>query len=69
MPKKLVLIGGGVIGLEMGSVFRRLGADVTCVEFLSKILPPEDDEISKTFQTALKKLRSSQDKGAVSEKA
>jgi len=55
VPKKLVLIGGGVIGLEMGSVYARMGAEVTCVEFLDKILPTEDNEISKTFMNTLKK--------------
>jgi dihydrolipoamide dehydrogenase len=55
VPKKLCLIGGGVIGLEMGSVYARLGAEVTCVEFLDKILPTEDNEVSKTFMNVLKK--------------
>merc|ERR1711988_409110 len=55
VPKKMVLIGGGVIGLEMGSVYSRLGTQVTCVEFLEKILPTEDDEVSKIFMTTLKK--------------
>jgi dihydrolipoamide dehydrogenase len=55
VPKKLVLIGGGVIGLELGSVWRRLGAEVTVVEFLDRILPPEDKEISKQFQKILQK--------------
>jgi dihydrolipoamide dehydrogenase len=55
VPKKLCLIGGGVIGLEMGSVYARMGAEVTCVEFLDKILPTEDNEISKTFMNTLKK--------------
>lgn len=47
VPKKMVVIGGGVIGLEMGAVWSRLGADVTVVEFLDKILPTMDGEISK----------------------
>ena len=55
VPKKLVVIGGGVIGLELGSVWRRLGAEVTVVEFLDKILPPMDGEVSKTFQRTLEK--------------
>jgi len=55
VPKKLVLIGGGVIGLELGSVWRRLGAEVTVVEFLDRILPPEDKEVSKQFQKILQK--------------
>jgi len=55
VPKKLIVIGGGVIGLEMGSVYARMGSEVTVVEFLDKIIPTEDNEISKTFQTCLKK--------------
>ncbi len=55
VPKKLAVIGGGVIGLEMGTVWRRLGADVTVIEFLDKILPPMDNEISKNMQRILKK--------------
>ena len=55
VPKKLVVIGGGVIGLEMGSVWRRLGAEVTVVEFLDKITPTMDGEVSKQFQKILEK--------------
>ncbi len=55
VPKHMVVIGGGVIGLELGSVWRRLGAKVTVVEFLDKILPPMDNEVSKQFQRILKK--------------
>jgi dihydrolipoamide dehydrogenase len=55
VPKHLVVVGGGVIGLELGSVWRRLGAEVTVVEFLDKILPTMDDEVSKQFQRILKK--------------
>ena len=55
VPKRLLLIGGGVIGLELGSVWRRLGAEVTVVEFLDRILPPEDKEVSKQFQKILQK--------------
>jgi len=54
-PKKLVVIGGGVIGLELGSVYRRLGSDVTVVEYLDKILPPMDGEVSSTFKKILEK--------------
>ena len=55
VPKHLVVIGGGVIGLELGSVWRRLGAEVTVVEFLDRILPTMDGEVSKQFQRILKK--------------
>ncbi len=50
VPKKLVLVGAGVIGLEMGSVWARLGAEVTVVEYLDRILPPADAEIAKEAQ-------------------
>ena len=55
VPKKMVVIGGGVIGLEMGSVWSRLGAEVTVVEFLDRLIPGTDGEIAKKFQTILKK--------------
>jgi len=54
VPKHLVVIGGGVIGLELGSVWARFGAKVTVVEFLNRILPTNDDEVSKQFQRILK---------------
>lgn len=50
VPKRLVVIGGGVIGLELGSVWGRLGAQVTVIEFLDRILPTMDGEISKQSQ-------------------
>ena len=55
VPKHLVVVGGGVIGLELGSVWRRLGAEVTVVEYLDRILPGMDGEVSKQFQRILKK--------------
>jgi len=55
IPKKLVVIGAGVIGLEMGSVYARLGADVTVVEYLDRIIPGNDAEVAKTFQKLLGK--------------
>ncbi len=55
VPKHLVVVGGGVIGLELGSVWRRLGAEVTVVEFLDRLLPGMDGEISKNFHRILKK--------------
>jgi dihydrolipoamide dehydrogenase len=54
-PKSLVVIGGGVIGLELGTVWGRLGADVTVVEFLDRILPTNDGEVSKSMQKILAK--------------
>jgi len=55
IPKALTVVGGGVIGLEMGSVYARLGTKVTVVEFLDRIVPTADAEIGKTFMRALKK--------------
>jgi dihydrolipoamide dehydrogenase len=51
----MVIIGAGIIGLELGSVWRRLGAQVTVVEFLDRITPGMDEETAKTFQRALTK--------------
>jgi dihydrolipoamide dehydrogenase len=55
VPKSLVVIGAGIIGLELGSVWRRLGAQVTVVEFLDRITPGMDAETAKTFQRSLTK--------------
>ncbi|MEW4447649.1 dihydrolipoyl dehydrogenase [Qipengyuania sp. JC766] len=55
VPKKMVVIGGGVIGLELGSVWRRLGAEVTCVEFLDEILPGMDGDVRKESRKIFKK--------------
>lgn len=55
VPKSLVLIGGGVIGLEMGSVWARLGSKVTVVEYLDRVCPSMDHEITKAFTRVLKK--------------
>ena len=55
VPKKLVIIGGGYIGLEMGSVWSRLGSEVTVIEYLDHITPGMDREVSKEFQKILTK--------------
>ncbi|MEM6546176.1 MAG: dihydrolipoyl dehydrogenase [Pseudomonadota bacterium] len=55
VPKEMVIIGAGVIGLELGSVWGRLGAKVTVVEYLDHITPGQDSEISKEFQKILTK--------------
>ena len=55
VPKKMVIVGGGYIGLEMGSVWSRLGAEVHVVEFLDHITPGMDKEISNEFMKILKK--------------
>jgi len=55
VPQRLLVIGAGVIGLELGSVWRRLGAQVTVVEFLDRILPGVDLEVAKQFQRILQK--------------
>jgi len=54
-PRKMVVIGAGVIGLELGSVYARLGAEVTVIEYLDAITPGMDGEVAKTFQRILKK--------------
>lgn len=55
VPEHLVVIGGGVIGLEMGSVWKRLGAKVTVIEYLDRIVPGMDNEIARQFQRVLEK--------------
>lgn len=55
IPKHLIVIGGGVIGLELGSVYKRLGADVSVVEYMDKIVPGMDADVSKELQKVLKK--------------
>ncbi len=55
VPNKIVVVGGGVIGLELGSVWNRLGAEVTVVEYLDTILGGMDDDVSKQFQKILVK--------------
>ena len=59
VPEKMLVIGAGVIGLELGSVWRRLGSEVVAVEFLDRILPGMDGEIAKSFQRILEKQRMS----------
>jgi dihydrolipoamide dehydrogenase len=54
-PKRLLVIGAGVIGLELGSVWRRLGSDVVAVEFLDRILPGMDNEVCRQAQRILEK--------------
>ena len=56
VPKRLVVIGGGYIGLELGSVWKRLGAEVTVVEFLDRLVPGMDAEIATAFQKILGRL-------------
>lgn len=55
VPKKMVVVGGGVIGLEMGSVYARLGAEVTVIQHTDRICPFLDKEISAAFLKVLKK--------------
>ena len=55
VPKRLLVVGGGYIGLELGSVWRRLGSEVTVVEFLDRITPGLDGEIGKQFQRLLQR--------------
>ena len=55
IPKHLLVIGGGVIGLELGSVYSRLGSEVTVIEYMDKIVPGMDADVSKELQKVLKK--------------
>jgi len=55
VPKHLLVIGGGVIGLELGSVYARLGAEVTVIEYMDKIVPGMDADVSKELQKVFKK--------------
>ena len=55
VPGKMIVVGAGIIGLELGSVWRRLGADVTVVEFLDRITPGVDGEVARQFQKILAK--------------
>jgi dihydrolipoamide dehydrogenase len=55
VPKKLLVVGAGIIGLELGSVWRRLGSEVLVVEFLDRILPGMDGDVARQFQRMLKK--------------
>src|ERR1700679_138303 len=55
VPKRLLVVGAGYIGLELGSVWRRLGSEVTVVEFLDRITPGLDGEIAKQFQRILQR--------------
>jgi len=56
LPKRMVVIGGGVIGLELGSVFARLGTKIDVIEFLDRIIPGMDGDCSKELQRSLQKL-------------
>ncbi len=53
VPKKMIVVGGGVIGLELGSVFRRLGTEVEVIEAMDRIIPEFDEDLSKGFQKVL----------------
>src|SRR5262249_30330408 len=55
IPKKLIVIGAGYIGVEMGSVWSRLGSEVLLIEFLDRILPPSDTEMAMALQKLLEK--------------
>ena len=57
IPKHLIVIGGGVIGLELGQVYKRLGADVTVVEYMDRIIPTMDSACSKELTKILKKQK------------
>lgn len=56
LPKSMLIIGAGVIGLELGSVYQRLGTQVSVIEFMDKVIPTMDNDLSKELQRSLKKL-------------
>lgn len=58
VPKHLIIIGGGVIGLELGQVYRRLGAEVSVVEYMDRIIPGMDKALSRELQKVMKKQKS-----------
>lgn len=57
IPKHMIVIGGGVIGLELGQVYRRLGAEVTVIEFMDRIIPAMDSALSKELMKVMKKQK------------
>ncbi|MGC1515959.1 MAG: dihydrolipoyl dehydrogenase, partial [Maribacter sp.] len=57
IPKHMIIIGGGVIGLELGQVYKRLGAEVTVVEYLDRIIPSMDSSLSKELMKVMKKQK------------
>ncbi|AKA36487.1 dihydrolipoyl dehydrogenase [Flagellimonas lutaonensis] len=57
IPKHMIVIGGGVIGLELGQVYRRLGAEVTVIEFMDRIIPTMDAALSKELMKVMKKQK------------
>jgi dihydrolipoamide dehydrogenase len=57
VPKHLIMIGGGVIGLELGQVYKRLGADVTVIEYMDRIIPTMDSALSKELMKVMKKQK------------
>ncbi len=57
IPKHLIIIGGGVIGLELGQVYRRLGSEVTVVEYMDRIIPTMDSGLSKELNKVFKKAK------------
>ncbi|WP_025664042.1 dihydrolipoyl dehydrogenase [Aquimarina megaterium] len=58
VPKHLIIIGGGVIGLELGQVYRRLGAEVSVIEYMDRIIPGMDKALSRELQKVMKKQKS-----------
>src|SRR5690606_35645122 len=57
IPKHLIVIGGGVIGLELGQVYKRLGAEVTVIEYMDRIVPGMDGALSKELLKVMKKQK------------
>jgi len=57
IPKHLIIIGGGVIGLELGQVYKRLGSDVTVIEYMDRIIPTMDSSLSKELNKVFRKQK------------
>ena len=68
MPKSLIVIGAGAVGMEFGSIFRSFGTEVTILEFLPRVVPVEDEEISKELTRLFKKRGIDVNTGAKVEK-
>ncbi len=68
VPKSLIVIGAGAVGVEFSSIFRSFGSEITLVEYLSRIMPPEDEEISKELTRVFKKRGIDVNTGAKVEK-
>ena len=67
MPKSLVIIGAGAVGVEFASIFRRFGTEVTVIEMLPRVVPVEDEDISKELERNFRKQKIRVETGARAE--